>query len=64
MKPLMVAALSEATDNQLVEAARADSDVAFEALFRRYRGRITAYVRSIVADDAHVRGMQPGRVPA
>src|ERR671937_762641 len=46
----MVAAPSEATDNQLVEAARAGSDVAFEALFRRYRGRITAYVRSIVAD--------------
>ena len=52
MKPLMVAAPSEATDNQLVEAARAGSDVAFEALFRRYGGRITAYVRSIVADHA------------
>jgi RNA polymerase sigma factor (sigma-70 family) len=46
----MVAAPSEATDNQLVEAARAGSDAAFEALFRRYGARITAYVRSIVGD--------------
>lgn len=52
VKPLMVAAPSEATDNQLVDAARHGSDVAFEALFRRYRDRITAYVRSILSDHA------------
>jgi RNA polymerase sigma factor (sigma-70 family) len=52
VKPLMVAAPSEATDNQLVDAARRGSDVAFEALFRRYRDRITAYVRSILSDHA------------
>lgn len=50
MKPLMVAAPSEATDPQLVEAAQQGSDIAFEALFRRYGDRITAYVRSIVSD--------------
>ena len=50
MKPLMVAAPSEATDSQLVVAAQQGSDMAFEALFRRYRDRITAYVRSIVMD--------------
>ncbi len=50
MKPLMVAAPSEATDSQLVVAAQEGSDIAFEALFRRYRDRITAYVRSIVTD--------------
>ena len=50
MKPLMVAAPSEATDSQLVVAAQQGSDIAFEALFRRYRDRITAYVRSIVMD--------------
>jgi RNA polymerase sigma factor (sigma-70 family) len=48
----MVAAPSEAADNQLVEAAQQGSDVAFEALFRRYSDRITAYVRSIVSDHA------------
>src|SRR4051812_18465817 len=48
----MVAAPSEATDNQLVDAARHGSDVAFEALFMRYRDRITAYVRGIVSDHA------------
>ena len=66
----MVAAPSEATDNQLVEAARAGSDVAFEALFRRYRVRITAYVRNIVADHGRVHPvhhhlqLRSGFVPA
>src|SRR5256885_157006 len=46
----MVAAAAEATDDQLVAAAQQGSDVAFEALFRRYSDRITAYVRSIVSD--------------
>src|SRR3954451_22967496 len=48
----MVAATGEATDSQLVDAARQGSDPAFEALFCRYRERITAYVRSIVSDHA------------
>ena len=52
MKPLMVADTGEATDSQLVDAARQGSDTAFEALFRRYRDRITAYVRNIVSDHA------------
>ena len=50
MKPLMAAAAVEATDQQLVASARAGSDTAFEALFRRYRDRITAYVRGIISD--------------
>ncbi len=40
-----------ATDEQLVEAAREGSDVAFEALFRRHRDRITAQVRGMVHDS-------------
>jgi RNA polymerase sigma factor (sigma-70 family) len=39
-----------ATDEQLVVAAREGSDEAFEALFRRYRDRIGALVRSMVHD--------------
>jgi hypothetical protein len=51
VKPVMAASAAvEATDEQLVEAARAGSDEAFEALFRRYRDRMTAYVRRIVGD--------------
>src|SRR2546426_5949677 len=46
----MAAAAVEAPDEQLVAAARAGNDAAFEALFRRYRDRITAYVRGIVSD--------------
>jgi RNA polymerase sigma factor (sigma-70 family) len=46
----MAAAAVEATDEQLVAAARDGNDAAFEALFRRYRDRITAYVRGIVSD--------------
>ena len=52
MKPLMVAAPAEATDDQLVAAAQQGSDAAFDALFRRYRDRITAYARGIVSDHA------------
>src|SRR5919108_6544895 len=48
----MVAAPAEATDDQLVAATQQGSDAAFDALFRRYRDRITAYVRGIVADHA------------
>lgn len=51
MKPVMAASAAvAATDEQLVEAARAGSDEAFEALFRRYRDRMTGYVRRIVGD--------------
>jgi RNA polymerase sigma factor (sigma-70 family) len=52
VKPLMVAAPTEATDDQLVAAAQQGSDAAFDALFRRYRERITGYVRGIVSDHA------------
>src|SRR5439155_22194559 len=48
----MVAATTEATDDQLVIAACEGSDEAFEALFRRYRDRITVYARGIVSDHA------------
>jgi RNA polymerase sigma factor (sigma-70 family) len=41
-----------ATDEQLVKAAREGSDAAFEALVRRYRERITAYVRGMVHDNS------------
>jgi RNA polymerase sigma factor (sigma-70 family) len=52
VKPLMVAAPTEATDDQLVAAAQRGSDAAFDALFRRYQDRITAYVRGIVSDHS------------
>jgi RNA polymerase sigma factor (sigma-70 family) len=52
MKPILAStASSGATDEQLVDAARAGSDEAVEALFRRYRERIAAYARGIVADS-------------
>jgi RNA polymerase sigma factor (sigma-70 family) len=44
------ASVSGATDEQLVAAARAGSDEAFEALFRRYRDRIGIHVRGMVHD--------------
>ncbi len=50
MKPLLAATATEATDEQLVAAARAGSDEAFEALFRRYRDRVVGYVRGMVSD--------------
>ncbi len=52
MKPLMVAAKTESTDEQLVAATRTGSDEAFEVLFRRYQSRIEAYARGIVSDHA------------
>lgn len=52
VKPVMVAAASAgATDEQLVDAARAGSDEAFEALFRRYRDRIRAHVYGMLGDE-------------
>jgi RNA polymerase sigma factor (sigma-70 family) len=44
------ASVAGATDEQLVAAARAGSDEAFEALFRRYRDRIGIHVRGMVHD--------------
>jgi RNA polymerase sigma factor (sigma-70 family) len=38
------------SDHQLVSLVRAGDDRAFEELFHRYRGRITAYVYGMVAD--------------
>ena len=52
MKPLLAAAATEAGDDQLVAAVREGSDEAFEALYRRYRPRILAYVRSMCGDHA------------
>jgi RNA polymerase sigma factor (sigma-70 family) len=52
VKPLMTAAAVESTDEHLVCLARSGSSAAFEALFRRYHGRIVAYVRRIVYDHA------------
>ena len=50
MKPLLAAAATEAPDEQLVTAARDGSDVAFEALFLRYRSRVVGFVRGMVSD--------------
>ena len=50
MKPLLAATATEASDEQLVAAAREGSDEAFEALFRRYRDRVVGYVRGMVSD--------------
>src|SRR6476659_3094055 len=53
VKPVMAAAAAstEAREEELVAAARAGNPQAFEALFRRYRDRITTFVRSSVRDD-------------
>lgn len=51
MKPVMAAASTAATDDQLVAAIRSGSDEALETLFLRYRDRITAYVRGMVPDQ-------------
>jgi RNA polymerase sigma factor (sigma-70 family) len=50
VKPLMAAAAVEPTDAYLVCLARSGSSAAFEAIFRRYHGRMVAYVRGIVCD--------------
>jgi RNA polymerase sigma factor (sigma-70 family) len=47
-------ACADTTDAQLASAARDGSGDAFDALFRRYRPRITAFVRSTVPDDGRV----------
>jgi RNA polymerase sigma factor (sigma-70 family) len=43
-------ALSEHDDHELVARVRNGDDRAFEILFERYQGRITAYVRGMVRD--------------
>ncbi len=43
-------AVHEVDDLDLVAGVRAGDDRAFEALYRRYQSRITAYVRSMVHD--------------
>jgi len=52
VKPLLAAAATEVADDELVAAVRAGSEEAFEALYRRYRPRIVAYVRSMCGDHA------------
>jgi RNA polymerase sigma factor (sigma-70 family) len=52
VKPLLVATATETADEQLVAAVREGSEEAFEALYRRYRPRIVAYVRGMVSDHA------------
>src|SRR4051794_13036444 len=53
VKPVMAAAAAstEAREEELVAGAQAGNAEAFEALFRRYRDRITTFVRSSVRDD-------------
>jgi RNA polymerase sigma factor (sigma-70 family) len=50
VKPVIAAVASTAREEELVARAQAGSSEAFDALFRRYRERITAYVRTIVPD--------------
>ena len=52
MKPLLAAAATETADDYLVAAVRDGSEEAFEALYRRYRPRIVAFVRSMCGDHA------------
>jgi RNA polymerase sigma factor (sigma-70 family) len=52
VKPVIAAVASTAREEELVARAKAGSSEAFEALFRRYRERITAYVRTIVPHHA------------
>jgi RNA polymerase sigma factor (sigma-70 family) len=47
-------ACADTTDAHLATAAQTGSQPAFEALFRRYRPRITAFVRGSVPDDGRV----------
>ena len=54
MKPVIAAAAAstEVREEELVARAKAGSSEAFEALFKRYRDRITAYVRTIIPNHA------------
>jgi RNA polymerase sigma factor (sigma-70 family) len=47
----LIATGTESTDSALVTAVRDGDDAAFEALYARYRPRITSYVRGMVRDE-------------
>ena len=47
----MIATRTESTDGELVAAVRRGDDAAFEALYARYRPRISSYVRGMVRDE-------------
>jgi RNA polymerase sigma factor (sigma-70 family) len=47
-----LAVASPTDDSELVAQVRAGDDAAFEELYRRYRQRITGYVRRMVGDEA------------
>jgi RNA polymerase sigma factor (sigma-70 family) len=53
----MAAAASTAREEELVARAKAGSGEAFEALFRRYRDRISAYVRVTIGDDGRTEDL-------
>ncbi|PWU24853.1 MAG: hypothetical protein C5B48_04280 [Candidatus Rokuibacteriota bacterium] len=59
VKPVMVAATAsaEAREDELVAAAQAGSAQAFEALFRRYRDRITTFVGASVRDEGRTEDL-------
>ena len=59
MKPVMAAAAAstEAREEELVASAQAGSTEAFEALFRRYRDRISSFVRASVRDDGRTEDL-------
>jgi RNA polymerase sigma factor (sigma-70 family) len=52
LAPPVTRAAPTATDQQLVLAVRSGDDRAFEELFSRYRGRISAYALGMVGDHA------------
>src|SRR4051794_35047941 len=59
VKPVMAAAAAstEAREEELVAGAQAGNVEAFEALFRRYRERITGYVRANVRDQGRAEDL-------
>jgi RNA polymerase sigma factor (sigma-70 family) len=59
VKPVMAAAAAstEAREEELVTGAQTGNPAAFEALFRRYRERIAAFVRSSVRDDGRTEDL-------
>jgi len=59
VKPVMAAAAAsaEAREDELVAGAQAGNAEAFEALFRRYRDRITTFVRSSVRDEGRTEDL-------
>jgi RNA polymerase sigma factor (sigma-70 family) len=59
VKPVMAAAAAstEAREDELVAGAQAGSSEAFEALFRRYRDRITGFVRASIRDESRTEDL-------